>query len=55
MKIGTDSSGEPLPVCDMPYSFYPAITADGKRIAYLKQNELVVLDIESGIRLQNVG
>ena len=48
MKIAIDPPSEPVPMCKMPYSYYPAITADGKRTAYLDQNELAVLDIESG-------
>ena len=47
MKIGIDPPGELVPVCDMPYTLYPAITGDGKRTAYLHKDELVVLEIET--------
>ncbi len=47
MKIGIDPPGEPAPVCDMPYAYYPPVTGDGKRTAYLDRDELVVLDIET--------
>ena len=44
-QISVNPPGKPVAVCDMPYTYYPAITADGKRVAYPDRENLVVLDI----------
>ena len=46
-QISVDPPGKPVAVCEMPYTFYPAITADGKRTAYLDHEDLVVFDIDT--------
>ena len=44
-QISVDPPGKPVELCDMPYTLYPCITADGKRMACFDEEELVVLDI----------
>lgn len=46
-QVSIDPPGEPLAVCDMPYTSYPPITADGTRTAYRDRENLVVLDLRT--------
>ncbi len=49
LSIDVDNPGaEPKIVFDRPQSLYPAFSPDGKRIAFGKQDALVVVDRESG-------
>jgi formylglycine-generating enzyme required for sulfatase activity len=51
-QISVDPPGYPVAVCDA-HNWYPPITADGKRTAYVDHDELVVLDIQTRKPLAN--
>lgn len=51
LRVGVEPPSKAVPVCDMPFTFYPAITGDGTRAAYLCDKNLVVFDTGSKKRV----